>query len=147
MRSIKHINRGVTFFLASSCRCRTANTMSTVERWGSNKATLFLRQMPSCSQNQTGDNTSSLSFLFLRFLVYRERCRCASQAGVKCVGARKQEPIHTANRLFYILKCCHPPNDFVCPTPLCVRPSVYGQLGRGLFEPSVGPLPKFSLYS
>ena len=35
-RSIKHKQKGVSFFRASSCRRHTTNIMPTVERWGLN---------------------------------------------------------------------------------------------------------------
>ena len=49
VRSIKHMNSGVSFFFASSCSRRTTNIMSTVERWGLNPRCSSSR-MPSRSQ-------------------------------------------------------------------------------------------------
>ena len=47
-RSIKHMNSGVSF-LASSCRRRTTNIISIIERWGLN-ATCASGRMSSLSQ-------------------------------------------------------------------------------------------------
>ena len=61
VRSIKHMYKGVSSFRASSCSRRTANIMSSVERWGLNQhcssGKMFSRsQRPQPSRARPGEN-------------------------------------------------------------------------------------------